>query len=127
MRLIVLFVFFSINSFSQVEEKNFVGNWYYIKTDRRTKEITLRRAVKTYGISLSLNEDNSIREHYSAPCGNDMQFFRSAKKGKGKWNYNSVTRILTSSIPIIYSGKSFKLISFFDNKIVLKSLINVKK
>jgi len=113
---------YSINSFSQVEEKHLIGNWYHIKTERVSKEITLEKTKKDYGISLSLRNDNSIREHYSAPCGNDMQFFRSANKGVGKWSYNSKTHILTSSIPLLYASKKFKLISYKDNRIVLSSL-----
>jgi len=113
---------FSINNYSQVEEKHFFGEWYHVKTDKLTKEITLERTKKDYGISIFLKNDNSIRERYSARCGNDMQFFKSAKKGLGKWNYNSKTHVLTSSIPILYTNKNFKLIRFYDSKIVLKPL-----
>ena len=44
----------SINTYSQVEEEHFIGEWYHVKTDRFTKEITLRRTKNNYGISIAL-------------------------------------------------------------------------
>lgn len=117
-RIFILFLFFSTSLFSQ-KEKDLIGDWSITKIDRKKNVITLiKRENQTYGSWYILKRDKTIRQAYSAPCGNDSGFFRAAAKGVGKWNFDEESKIFTSSI-LLYKYKNFKVVKFTGTTLVL--------
>ncbi|WP_343329439.1 hypothetical protein [Polaribacter staleyi] len=114
----------AIISSAQIKSIHFIGNWKIVKEDFNKDFIILKKNVKGFGSAIILFDQYKIRETFSAPCGNDIRFFSSVKKGVGNWMYNDKDKIFISSIPILCNEKRFKLIAFYDNKIVLKPIRN---
>lgn len=73
-----------------------------------------------YGAKVKINEDHTLLDSYSAPCGNDTKIHKT----KGTWKLstdNSGNRILKSSVAINFTGKIFYL-TRKDGKIILNPI-----